>query len=85
MITLKEAFKLCRIEDREIVHFRDRMENEQTPGFLVTGKGVKEKYDMKNTLVTAILPRFCCGEFGGFTFITRKKLQEKREPMRNED
>lgn len=41
MITLKEAFKLCRIEDRKIVHFRDRMENEQTPGFLVTKCGVK--------------------------------------------
>lgn len=86
MITLREAFKLCSIEDREIVHFRDSMENEPTPGFMATGKEVREKYNMKNIMVTAIMPYFCCGEFEGFTFIISRKLRMKRrETIRRED
>ncbi|MCI8843255.1 MAG: hypothetical protein HFF08_03990 [Oscillospiraceae bacterium] len=72
MITLKEAFKLCRIDDREVVHFCDSVEQEKMWSWPMTGKEVREKYDMKNTIVTSILPHFCCGEFKGFSFVLRK-------------
>ena len=68
MISLKEAFKLCDIDDRNVVYFCDDPKN-----FIwakpMTGKEVREKYDMKNTLVSKICPYFCMGEYEGFVFI----------------
>lgn len=69
MVTLKEAFKLCRIDDREVIHLCDSVENERCWSNPMTGKQVRERYDMKRTMVTAIVPHFCFGEFEGFSFI----------------
>lgn len=75
MVTLKEAFKLCRVDDREVLHLCDNLEYEKMWSVPMTGRQVKEKYDMRNTLVTAIVPHFCFGEFEGFTFVIRKEGQ----------
>jgi len=34
-------------------------------------------YHMKNTMVTYIVPRFCFGEYEGFTFIIKKMPTRK--------
>lgn len=73
MVTLKEAFKLCRIDDREVIYLCDSVENERCWSNPMTGKQVREKYDMQRTVVTAIVPHFCFGEFEGFSFIIREK------------
>ncbi len=76
MITLKEAFKLCGVDDREVIHFADSLDSANLWSWPLTGQEVRQKYDMKNTLVTAIRPHFCCGEFEGVTFIIQKSKQE---------
>ena len=73
MVTLKEAFKLCRVDDRQVIHLCDSVEMAQMWSRPMTGKEVREKYDMKHTMVTAIFPHFCIGEFEGFTFVITKK------------
>lgn len=77
MITLIEAFKLCRIEDREVVWLSDSVDDELFCSFPITGKEVRNKYDMKNTLVTAIVPHGYC-EFEGFAFIVKKTDRQPR-------
>lgn len=72
MITLKEAFKLCHVDDKEVVHFQDSVKATYIDKWPMTGKETREKYDMKNTMVAAILPHFCMGEFEGFCFVIRK-------------
>ncbi len=73
MVTLKEAFRLCRVDDRQVIHLCDSVEQAQMWSWPMTGKEVREKYDMKHTMVTAIFPHFCIGEFEGFTFVITKK------------
>lgn len=74
MITLKEAFKLCRIQDREVVQFCDDINdvhgfNSLHRYYPMTGKQVRKKYDMLNTYVTAIDACIDCdGEYEGFVF-----------------
>lgn len=76
MVTMKEAFKLCRIDDREVIHLCDSVENEPCWSSPMTGKQVREKYDMQRTMVTAIVPHFCFGEFEGFSFIISEKRKK---------
>lgn len=73
MVTLKEAFKLCGVDDREVVHFSDRREDAGIWSWPMTGQEVRQKYDMKNTMVTDIRPYFFCGEYEGFMFIIKKE------------
>lgn len=69
MITLKEAFKLCRVDDREVVHLCDGIENALMWSWPMTGLEIRNKYDMQRTMVSAIMPHFCVGEYEGFTFV----------------
>ena len=82
MISLKEAFRLCRIDDREVVHLCDNPEGSAIWSWPITGKEIREKYDLRNTIVTEIRPYFCMGEFEGVLFIIKKR---KRRDKRNED
>ena len=73
MITLKEAFKLCRIGDSEIVRLRDSS-RDWISACPLTGQEVRNRYDMKNTFVTEIAPRFTGGNYEGFLFMIRKMM-----------
>lgn len=77
MITLKAALKLCRVDDREVVHLCDKVEYAQLWSEPMTGREIKNHYDLKRTMVTAIIPHFCCGEYEGFTFVIEKKKEDK--------
>lgn len=71
MISLREAFKLCRIDDDEVVYLSDSIEHEASYSVPMTGKDIKNKYDMRNTSVTAIVPHGFFG-FEGFAFIIKE-------------
>lgn len=73
MITLREAFKLCDIKDREIVWFCDRLERANIWKWPMTGKEVRQKYDMRRTKVVRIIPSFSEWEYNGILFIIRKE------------
>ncbi len=79
MITLKEAFKLCRINDGEVIHLCDSVENARCWSWPMTGREVRNKYDMRNTMVTAIIPHCSDFEFNGFTFILRRTEKVEKE------
>lgn len=64
MITLKQALKVCDIRDNELVCIRERTLTE-FPLFL-TGKGVRDRYDLRRTKVERLRPRFVCGEYEGW-------------------
>jgi len=70
MITLTQAFKLCDIMDKEVVYLRKNGDPWHFP-LIYTGKEVRQKYDMKHTIVIRIRPRFSFGEFEGMEFITK--------------
>lgn len=70
MITLTQAFRLCRVRDDEVVYLRKPSVSFNWPS-IYTGKEVREKYDMKHTMVTEIHPRFSFGEFEGMEFIVK--------------
>lgn len=77
MITLKEAFRLCGIDDQEVVHLTDNKEDINFWTWPMTGREVREKYDMKHTMVTDIRSHFNWGEYEGFTFVIKlDKAQE---------
>lgn len=73
MITLKEAFKLCRVDDGEVIYLCDNVEYAPLWSWPITGTEVRKKYDMRRTMVTAIMPHYCVGEFDGFTFVISQK------------
>lgn len=70
MISLKEAFKLCRVDDDEVIFLSDSIEHSVSFSVPMTGKEVRNKYDMRNTVVTAIVPHGYYG-FDGFAFIIK--------------
>lgn len=73
MITLKEAFKLCRVDDGEVIHLCDNVEYAPLWSLPITGAEIRKKYDMRRTMVTAIIPHYYFGEFDGFTFVISRK------------
>ena len=74
MITLKEAIKLTDINDRELCYIRNKG-SDKNGGKYLTRKEIRDKFDMKNTFVTKITPRFTFyGEYNGIEFeITSSK------------
>lgn len=77
MITLREAFNLCRVDGNEVIYLCDSIENATMWSTPLTGKEVRDKYDMQNTMVTYIVPHFCVGEYEGFTFVIKKMPTRK--------
>lgn len=75
MITLKEAFRLCKVDGREVIYLSDKPEEHGSwsQSWPMTGKQVKDRYDMRNTKVIAIEPHYCCCEFVGFKFVIREE------------
>lgn len=71
MTTLKEAIKLCRIEDDEIIWLTEGAADSPIGCIPMTLREIREKYDMKNTLVTAI-DMHGFEEISGFTFVIKK-------------
>lgn len=71
MITLKEAVNITKIEDDEILYIRYDGES-RFDSQSYTGKKLRDTFDMKNTKVIHILPRFMCGEYIGMEFILIK-------------
>ena len=67
MITLKEAMKLTDIQDNELCYLRNKG-NDKYRGEYLTGKEIRNKFDMKNTFVTKIIPRFSFYEYNGIEF-----------------
>ena len=78
MTTLKEAIKLCRIEDDEIVWLTEGAADSPIGCIPMTGAEIRKKYDMKNTLVTAI-DMHGFEEISGFTFAI-KKASDRHNP-----
>ena len=75
MITLTQAFKLCHIRDDEIVYIRPENETRfYAQSYL--GKEVRDKLDMKHTMVTGIDVRFSFGEYLGLEFIIKRQTKE---------
>ena len=74
MITLKEAIKLTDIKDRELCYIRNKG-SDKNGGKYLTIKEIRDKFDMKNTFVTKITPRFSFyGDYNGIEFeITSSK------------
>lgn len=68
MITLKEAMKLTDIKDNELCYLRNKGDDRYSGEYL-TSKKIRNKFDMKNTFVTKITPRFSFyGEYNGIEF-----------------
>lgn len=69
MISLKEAFGLCRVKDSDVVFLRKWNASRFDYQFM-TVKIVKEQYDMKATKVLWVQPRFemCGPDFLGMEF-----------------
>ena len=67
MITLKEAMIVCDVKTDEVVYIIQNVRPlpRTTP---MTLREIRNKYDMKNTMVTRISPYFCCNEFEGMAF-----------------
>lgn len=66
MLDLYTALRLTRTSDNECVYlikksFPDRYE-------VLTGRRVKEKYDVRKVKVIHILPWVICGDFQGMEF-----------------
>ena len=74
MITLREAFKLCDIEDHEVVWFCDRLEQANLWKWPMTGKEVRQKYDMRKTKVVRIIASFSDWDYNGFLFVIKKEV-----------
>ena len=68
MIDLYTAFKLTNIIDSEIIRLRRKNQIFMSKYETLTGREVKNKYDMRKTKVIEILPCFCCGDYEGFIF-----------------
>lgn len=75
MITLKEALALCRVGDDEVVYFFDGPNQNEMWCWPMTGKEVREQYDMRKTMVTEIKPKFICLEYESFAFVIKKPDQ----------
>jgi hypothetical protein len=68
MITLREAFKLCDISDDELIYLRRSNQIFLFEYTHITGKRIREKYDMRKTMVKHITPYFSFGEYLGLLF-----------------
>ena len=74
MITLTKAFKLCQIRDDEVVSLvRAEEIGKGWPSYLYTGKEVRNRLDMKATMVVRIRPRFEFGEYEGMEFVIQRR------------
>ena len=72
MISLKEAFRLTDIKNTEFCYIRTK-EQDRYSSNILSGKAVREKYDMKHTMVFKISPRFDFhGEYLEFIIKERK-------------
>lgn len=80
MVTLSEAFKLCRIKD-ECVYLQENGKSEWKD-HIFWSKKVRDTFDMKKIKVVGIEPRFerCGYDFMGMRFIvtgiTDEELQK---------
>ena len=69
MTTLKEAIRLCRLDDKELVRLR-KWNDDRWSGKWVLVRDIRRTYDMKCTHVVWIRPRFelCGPEYEGMEF-----------------
>lgn len=74
MIDLYTAFKLINIDDEEILHLRRKNQIFSSEYEVLTGREVKNKYDMRKIKIIEICPYFCCGDYNGFLFTIGKEI-----------
>lgn len=68
MINLKEAIKITKITEKETFYMKKEGTGKHDGKFF-TLKEIKNQYDMKNTIVTSIQPRFSFyGDYEGIEF-----------------
>ena len=67
MITLREAVNLCKIPDHEVVFLRPQGMQKYW-GTPYTVKEIRNRFDMRKTMVVGIAPHFCWCEYDGFEF-----------------
>ena len=71
MISLREAIKICKIEDDECVMV---LINGADPRNLdkhriMTGEEIKKRFDIRRLMVHRIEPWFVCNDYEGFKFV----------------
>lgn len=68
MISLKQALKLCCVDDIDLVYIRTAGSGRRD-GQWWTGRNIREHFDMKRTQVKRIDVRFAYeGDYEGFVF-----------------
>ena len=70
MISLKEAIKLTKLSDNEICYIRKEGTNKYDAQILTINE-IRNKFDMQNTKVTGIQPRFSEFDYNGIEFEIR--------------
>ena len=73
MITLKEAFKICDVTNDDMVYLRNNGNLIHLSEYkFLTGKKVRDTYDMRKTLVSNITPLFSFGDYLGLLFTIKE-------------
>lgn len=73
MLTLKQACQFCDVSDDECICFVTRGEEyKYAPPCYWTVREIRRRLDMKRTMVLHVRPRFCFGEYEGWTFVVDK-------------
>lgn len=72
MISLKEAIKLTELSRDDICYMRNEGDDRYDVQ-IMSVKKIIDKFDMKNTMVTRILPRFSYSGYEGVEFTIRRK------------
>ncbi len=67
MITLKEALKLAKVRDDEVVYLHFKGDDDYR-FIIMTAEEIKKKYDLQAVKVLTIAPHFTCGDFVGMEF-----------------
>ena len=67
MITLNEALALTNTEDKDMCYLR-RFGDPRYEVAILTGKEIRDSYDIQAVKVHSITPRFTCGDWAGMEF-----------------
>lgn len=81
MITLKEALSLTKTTNNNICCLRTLDEGKDKK-IIMTGKAIRDKYDLQTVKVHSILPYFVCGNWAGMEFEV-SELENKKHRKNN--
>ncbi len=83
MITLKEALKLAKVRDDEVVYLHLKGDDDYR-FIIMAAEEITKKYDLQVVKVFAIAPHFICGDFEGMEFeVTGIEKRAKKSPQKS--